>query len=573
MSTAGELAGTTAGEGAHAWLGIPYAAPPTGPRRWRAPRAPQPWSETRAATLPAPVCPQFAGPMFDVPAGTVIGGEDCLTLDVYAPAFAPDAVPSGEERLPVMVWIHGGGNTTGGSRLYDASRLVASQSVVVVAVNYRLGPLGWFRHRALRAEAATAEEQSGNFALLDLLLALHWVRDNASAFGGDPGNVTVFGESAGARNTLSLMRMQQAKGLFHRAIVQSGGPRRTPLALAENFVDDHEAGHVNSSSEVIVGLLVAQGLAEDREAAKAHLAEMNDIEILKWMRSLTATQLLSAYPLEGRDEFGMLDLPQEFADGVVLREADAWAQFASGDYNQVPVILGSNRDEMKLWMLFDDAHVVGPRYATRARDAGRYEMIASYLSRAWKAEGVDEIARRMREIQGDSVFAYRFDWDEEPILGITNYSRLLGAAHLMDVPFVFGVWNLGSDANRMYTIKNKPGREELSAAMMSYWSEFARTGRPGRGSGGSLPEWKPWSNGAALADRLLLLDTQMGGGIRMSPETVTATSVIGDLAGDRRLPIQEEKCDLVKGMWPSRPMVATVGARRMTCDIPLPWSR
>ena len=203
---------------AHVWRGLPFAQPPTGSLRWRAPKPPAAWTETREAIGRGAECVQL-----DITDPTeVIGDEDCLTLDVYAPRFAADAVPTGGKRRPVMLWIHGGGNSMGSSEVYDAARLAAENDVVVVVIQYRLGVFGWMSHPALRASASSPEDASGNFGTLDTIRALEWVQENAAAFGGDPDNVTVFGESAGGINVYALMLSPRAKGLFHRAIAQSG---------------------------------------------------------------------------------------------------------------------------------------------------------------------------------------------------------------------------------------------------------------------------------------------------------------------------------------------------------------
>ncbi|HEM47360.1 MAG TPA: hypothetical protein ENO23_10000, partial [Alphaproteobacteria bacterium] len=233
---AGDVVGYTGQYGSHVWSGLPYAAPPRGELRWRAPRPLARWSGRYEATRPATPCPQiastFAG-VVDQEPGTHAGDEDCLQLDVYAPRMEPEALPGEDARLPVMVWIHGGGNVVGHAGFYDGGHLAQSQDVVVVAIHYRLGPLGFFRHAALRADARNALEASGNFGLLDQIRALEWVRDNIAAFGGDPANVTVFGESAGGRDVLALLLSEPARGLFHRAIAQSGAVRYAPLEESE----------------------------------------------------------------------------------------------------------------------------------------------------------------------------------------------------------------------------------------------------------------------------------------------------------------------------------------------------
>ncbi len=167
-----------------------------------------------------------------------------------------------------MLWIHGGGNSIGDARIYHAGRIALGHQLIVVTVHYRLGVFGWFAHRSLRGEGTTEDDRSGNYGTLDLVRALRWVRENISSFGGDPGRVTVFGESAGGRNTLSMLLSPRAKGLFQRAIVQSGGIRTSTLARAENFADAPEPGDEWSSGEVLLKLLIRDGEATDRESAK-----------------------------------------------------------------------------------------------------------------------------------------------------------------------------------------------------------------------------------------------------------------------------------------------------------------
>src|SRR5262245_2106414 len=204
----GVVVGSLGSEGTHAWHGIPFAQPPVGALRWRAPLPAKPWDGVREALADAPQCAQ-PPPILggDANPDGSSGSEDCLYLNVFAPAFAPDAVPTGDERRPVMVWIHGGGNSIGGASLYDGGFLAAAHGVVLVAVQYRLGPFGWLRHASLRGGPdLSAEDRSGNFGTLDLIEALRWVKRNAAAFGGDPERVTVFGESAGGRNTFTMLQ-------------------------------------------------------------------------------------------------------------------------------------------------------------------------------------------------------------------------------------------------------------------------------------------------------------------------------------------------------------------------------
>jgi para-nitrobenzyl esterase len=187
----GKVVGFTGRYGAHVWRGIPYAQPPVGPLRWRAPSTPTPWTGTRPALMEAPYCVQMPS-VFGVEARDhvhAVGQEDCLYLNVFAPRFPREAVPRKGAQLPVMLWIHGGGNVVGHAGRYDGGALATSQQVVVVTINYRLGPFGWFRHAALRAVAADEDDRSGNYGTLDMVRALVWVRDfglNTSSGGTRP---------------------------------------------------------------------------------------------------------------------------------------------------------------------------------------------------------------------------------------------------------------------------------------------------------------------------------------------------------------------------------------------------
>ncbi len=550
----GDVIGFVDARGAHVWLGIPYAAPPVGALRWRAPEPPAPFADVFDATTFGPRCPQRASRLdsTDEP-DTVVGVEDCLSLNVYAPGDA-----RGRD-LPVMVWIHGGGNVQGGNDFYDGGELASRHDVVVVSVNYRLGPLGWMRHPSLR-DGASYEEESGNFAMLDLIHALHWVRANAAAFGGNAESVTIFGESAGARNVLMLMLAPAAHGLFHGAIVQSGGVRTTGLAEGENPVDAVPAGDRQSSGETLLRLLVADG-ADDRDAARARIAAMTEHEVAEYLRAKTAKQIIDAYPgddMEG-DGTGFYRPPQMFRDGIVLPEADPYQAFASGDYARVPVILGTNRDEAKLFMFASEEHVGSFLGIPRLRDAEAYAREAAYRSRFWKASGVDEIAKAMRRVQGPSVFAYRFDWDEQPSILGADLGEMLGAAHALEIPFVFGHWALGPNTGLIFDEDNEPGRVALSDAMMSYWAEFAWTGAPGSGRAGEQPPWPSWDATRPEAAKYLVLDTAADGGIRMASETEDVDALFDELTADPALDA-EERCGIFAQLVRSRPPVASRAA-------------
>ena len=542
----GAAVGFTGEYGSHAWLGIPYAKPPLGDLRWRAPLAPAAWTETREALSFGAPCVQYASPFGGVTsakAGTATGSEDCLFLNLWAPKMTREAAI--KERLPVMLWIHGGGNSIGEGAFYNGGNLAATHRVIVISFNYRLGPLGWFHHAAL-AGAGTAEaDRSGNYGTLDMVRALEWVRDNITEFGGDPANVTIFGESAGGQNVYQLLLSPRAQGLFHRAVVQSGNLAFTTVAEAENFSDDAEPGDPNSSNEALLRMLIADGKAKDRSAAKSVLTSMNAGAIEAYLRGKSAYEFLDVYPQFLKT--GMIRVPKPFRDGFVVPREEPMQLLTAGRYNQVPVIAGTNRDENKVFMFGNPERVRMLLWLIpRVRDQRSYDLSAEYLSKSWKATGADEPAAAMRNAQGPSVYVYRFDWDEEPTVLGSDLSQLLGAAHGFEIPFVFGHFDLGKEANQIFTEANAAARQTLSAQMMSYWAQFAHSGTPGRGRDGSLPEWSAWDPSSPAAAKFIVFDTAAGGGIRMSAETVTGQSLAAALAADTRLQTPLERCRIYR---------------------------
>jgi para-nitrobenzyl esterase len=542
----GVVVGSQGRAGTHAWHGIPFARPPVGALRWRAPQPPERWTGVREALADAPGCAQPAPVLggSDTNEDGSSGSEDCLYLNVFAPAFAPDAVPAGAARLPVMVWIHGGGNSIGDASLYDGGFLAAAHGVVVVAVQYRLGPFGWLRHASLRADPSlSAEDRSGNYGTLDLVRALRWVERNVAVFGGDPERVTVFGESAGGRNTFTMLQSPLAAGLFQRAIVQSGGLASPSLAEAENLATDAEPGHENSSGELLLRLLEQHRRAEGREAARALAASLGDGGVAAFLRERSPGEIFAAYT--GSAGMGMLRFPQIFPDGSVLPADEPRQHFSAGRYNRVPVIAGTNRDESKLFMAFDREYVrLWFRILPSLRDPQRYQRDAEYQSLAWKLNGADDPARWMRAVQGPSVFAYRFDWDETDRFLWVDWSEVLGAAHAFEIPFVFGDFEIPL-LRSLYAEQNLPSRQALSRAMMSYWAEFAASGAPGRGRAGDLPLWSAWDESAPASERFLVFDSEAGGGIRMSSEAVTASSLVTRVLADERFASSEERCEFL----------------------------
>jgi para-nitrobenzyl esterase len=313
-------------------------------------------------------------------------------------------------------------------------------------------------------------------------------------------------------------------------------------AKAENWSDDPEPGAEGSSNESLARLLVADGKAVDRTQARAKITSMQASEIAAYLRGQSSEQLLGVYLR--KDGPGYIDIPKVFADGYVLPRRDSLQLFAAGDYNRVPTILGTNRDENKLFLYASPIFVrQWFDFFPQVRDWNLFEASAEYMSKAWKASAADGLATAMRKAQGASVYVYRFDWDEEPrdVLFFFDLARLFGAAHGFEIPFVFGHWQLGPSSDWFFTADNEPGRLALSREMMSYWAQFARTGSPNRGRDGTLTQWPAWEPGPEV-HKALILDTPEAGGSHTGSETVTIDAVLAQIESDPRLASAREKC-------------------------------
>jgi para-nitrobenzyl esterase len=433
-----------------------------------------------------------------------------------------------------MVWIHGGNNCAGTAATYPYLRnFAADHGVLVISVNYRLGLFGWFYHPALHDGESTQEDRSGNFGTLDLIAALRWVQANVAAFGGDPENVTIFGESAGGINVYSLIASPLAKGLFHKAIVQSGFPASFSLTEAFNFTEDPDPGYPGSALETVTELMIRDGIVPSRVDAKAVLLNRGREWTEQYLRKKSVKELLAPYKAV---QLGMYNGPRIFRDGFVMPH-ETFTELGKQTpprYNNVPVILGSNRDEFKLFMSQDPAFVrMFLGFIPRIRNQAAYRFAGRHASDAWKAVGVDEPARLLRAAQNSPVFAYRWDWDEEPNLCIVDLSILLGAGHGLEIPMLFNNFDLGL-LRLLYARADLGGLRELAAAMGSYWTQFARAGSPGRGNDGMLPDWRPWDEGGRMRESLLILDTRNDGGIRMSCESVSLEGVLKSLAKEAK---------------------------------------
>jgi para-nitrobenzyl esterase len=536
----GELVGFQHSPGAWAWRGVPFAAAPEGDLRWRAPRPAPAFNGRFEALSHSEPCPQFTSALqasSGVEPGQLVGSEDCLRLDIYA----PEGVSADNAGRPVMVWIHGGANVWGFAAQYDGAQLAKDQDVVVVVVQYRLGGLGFFAHDSIRNDATDPRDAAANFALLDQIAALEWVRANIAGFGGDAENVTIFGESAGGHNVAGLLASPLASGLFHRAIIQSGSFDSVSWEAASGAED----GQSNTSDDV------ALRIAGDGYTAAA-------------LRSADLEAVFNAY--RGDDGAPFLNLPRMIEDGVTIPRDGLANAFASPDtFNAVPVITGTNRDEMKLFNAFRDDLV--KRYLgviLISRDAVFYDTIAEYQSRTWRILAVDQAAARMLAGGHRDVWAYRFDWDEQGrALFVMDLSHLLGAAHAMEIPFVFNHFNFfGRLDGALFNRNNAEGREALAAAMGAYWAEFARTGEPGTGGPTNLPHWERWNDNGVL----MRFDSPEANGQEIIAGSDSFDALEADLAADTRLD-EAQRCEVVEAIAAWRPRGSLTAMRqRLECD-------
>jgi para-nitrobenzyl esterase len=406
-----------------AWKGIPFAKAPMGELRWRAPKDPDSWDDVLETTEFGDQCTQFAA------GGKVVGSEDCLYMNIWRPKTE-------ETGLPVYFWIHGGGNSilTASTDRYNGVKIVTRTNMVVVTMNYRLGPMGWFTHPALR-KGESALDDSGNYATLDMIKAMQWVRDNIEAFGGDPNNVTIAGVSAGAVDVFSLLISPMAKGLFHRAIAESGGTRANPVPAGD--------AHANG---VIGRLLVNDGTVADQGAARLHLGKMSEDDIEKYLRSKTAVEILKGHEFSFAP---MIKFPYCFTDGKVIHNGGFDALDDPAKYNQVPIIMGTNKEEMKLFM------GLGSQYDKM--DAETYQQQAIKASQAWRARGVDNPAKKLRtHASQPNVYAYQFDYGAYNPKGYNawptdlkgvNWALKFGASHGLEVSFFWGNTFMGYAVN------------------------------------------------------------------------------------------------------------------------------
>ena len=539
----GDVIGFEDQSNTYAWKGIPFAQPPVGDLRWRAPRPAANWNGVKSALEYGSMCSQVV--FFDwLPINPVVGSEDCLYLDVWTPRLTPAEIKN--SKLPVMVYIHGGANTVGMSGAIRHYRLAGEENVIVVALQYRLGLLGWFSHPAVRSQAETELDGTSNFALLDMMAALGWVQNNIEAFGGDAQNVTVFGESAGGFNVYALLASPKAKGLFQRAIVQSGNVSTVPRDMAENYSDDEQPGFSYSSREYINRLLQQDESAATRSEAKALQDSMSDAELMAYLRAKPQGELFDGVTL--RPMLGYKTY-SNVRDGLVLPHTPVLELFSDPkNYNSVPVMVGSNKDEYKFFLWRQSrftgdyngffADMLGKDYP-EIKDLADYNRITGYFSDQWGSTAVSEPAAVLSQSQPGSVFAYRLDWARQKTQGDVDMAELFGAAHGNDTVFLFGPDAVSTLPNYAQAI-DETDYDELGDGMRANRADLPPTASPGRGSNNALPEWMPWQ---ADGEKLMLLDLP-GKGLGMTKDALMVAELKQRLQNDPLVSSTQQRCEL-----------------------------
>ncbi len=549
----GELIGLEGKNDTFTWKGIPYAEPPIENLRWKETQKANPWAGRFKATEFKNACFQ-RGSIFENDESAWSGSEDCLYLNIWTPKLSQEDIVNSDKKLPVMMWIHGGANVVGSAHTYDPSTLVSNHNVIVVTIQYRMGPFGWFRHPALHDEMSTLEDRSGNYGTLDTITALRWINENIHHFGGDPSNVTVFGESAGGHNSAAIFASPLAQGLFHKVIVESGIMSVSSIEAAESYLPEDGIAPTVSGLETFNHLLIQNGRAKSIEEAKEIQNRMTPKEIKELFYEQPPEALMRAMNEAGPKRDGMTRV---FPDGLVILSGGIKEAFNNSNFKKVPIIMGTNKDENKFFNSMNRNFVEwGPAeglYKTagieemplKIIDLDYYEAINFYGSSFWKQRAVDTPSRLLAESGHQSTYAYRFDWDELKTINNMDLSQLIGAAHAMEILFVFGSFDNFLVKNFLFGEGSYPAAKKLSEQIQSYWAEFAYTGSPGRGRNNDLPAWESWSLGTE--GKYLVLDSENDQGVFMSDIEYSVDYLLNTLQFDSRLN-EQQKCETLFGL-------------------------
>ena len=514
------------------WYDIPYAQPPVGDLRWKAPRKIIN-SDINIIPKDDNFCVQKTsslGGSAQLSSENISGTEDCLYLDILAPKNKTS------NSLPVMFWIHGGGNTSGLKDLYDFDKMASKHQVVIVRINYRLGPFGWFTHPAIQ-DLQEGIDKTSNFGTLDIIAALKWVKNNISLFGGDPNNVTIFGESAGGHNVYSLIASKKADGLFHKAISMSG--YTTSISTKDAYKQSKRSATSDFTSWEVVERLT-----------KNNQSNLSKKEIRDMLLNMPATEFFEIYA--NRESYQ--EIPLLTADNIVISEIGLRKSLSETNLiNNVPVIAGSNADEVKLWLATAEYFVdldysfLGsifgiPKVVLNNEES--FEAFNYYRSSAWKIRGVDNPLQSLSKAGNNKLYSYRFDWDDHTKFIVGDFKKLIGAAHATEIPLLTGNSKL-VDGFPLSLLIYPPSSSKryLSKNMMKFWSNFAKYGSPGDSS--NLVTWQSY-NSEAYNPNYLILDKKDN--LKMSKGSLSFKMLSEELYMDNRVN-ELEKCVILLQMF------------------------
>lgn len=495
------------------WQGIPYGGDTSGENRWQAPTDPQPWSETLDATQAGVVALQ-AG------ADGVTGSEDALNLDIYRPN-------NETEDLPVLVYIHGGNNQTGQAQEISGKSFVSSQDAIVVSVNYRLGPLGFNPLPALKT--GSDEENSGNYAMLDLAKSLDWIRANIGEFGGDSNNITVSGFSAGGRDVMAMLISPLFEGKFDKAISFSGG-----MTIAD------EEKSQDIFAESIAPLVVEDGVKNDEDQAKKWLLT-SDEEVKDYLYNLDGIRLVGLMSNAG---IRMNVFPHLYNDGTVIPTEG----FDTETYNSVPLIMLTGEQEFSLFSRFDPyfAEAVSDGSIDTDQDiSGQYDFVNKYGGQLYSLFNLEDSAIKMTSNYNAPIYGMEILFGENPDY-ISEEMAKIGSFHGVFVPLLDT--DSESYAELVTDSYESQGAKELSVMFQNYIYEFISSGNP---NGENLTEWTEWQKDAD--ENILFLDADDSVAIaKMGKKEFDYASVLAAIENDRSI-TEEQKADLLSevmnGRW------------------------
>ncbi len=488
-------------DGVLSFKGIPFAAPPVGDLRWKAPQPVVAWTGVRPATAYGHDCMQKPFPSDAAPLGTE-PAEDCLVVNVWRPAQNTGA------KLPVMVWIYGGGFVNGGSSpaVYDGSQF-AKRGVVLVSFNYRLGRFGFFAHPALSKESPNGPV--GNYGYMDIIAAMKWVKHNVTAFGGDANNVTVFGESAGGIAVHMLMTSPAAKGLMQRAIIESGGGRDGLLPMRKVH-DDIPNGPPSAES---VGVAFAKSVG----------VEGTDAAALAALRKVPADQVIAGLNLASMRDAGPTYAGGPMIDGGTMVESPEQA-YRAGHNAKVPLIIGVNSADIGFTMAKTMDEALKPFGADKDKALAAYDPDKTGDVRAvgfkvamdaLMAEPARFVAKRLTA-QGVRAYVYRFSYVAESMR-----KQWPGAPHATEIPYVFDT------VAAKYGKDLTPNDEAAATAFNIYWANFGKTGDP-NAPGTQAVKWPVFD---PKVDTILDLTND---GAKAGPDALKARMDLTEAAADAR---------------------------------------